>query len=241
MAMASGAKHPIGTLVDALITGVLVLSALAAVGVFVYRELRGERRSSPDSPPPPEFMADWDRLLSAGVRIGPPNARITIVEFADLECPACRQFHRTFRALKSQFSNELALVFVHFPLPQHRFAKKAAQAAECAEAQGRFAEFVEQTFEQQDSLGLKSWSNLGREAGVPNGKRFDACLNAVDLPPRIGSGVALARDLSVRATPTVILNGWRFHYSPDERELTRVITALLAGRRPFDQQSGPGR
>jgi protein-disulfide isomerase len=207
--------------------------------MFVRREFRGESQAGRQGPPPPEFRSDWLDLASGGVRVGRPDARITILEFADLECPACRRFQSTLRLVRNRFPDDISVVFVHFPLPQHRFARKAAQAAECADEQGRFAEFIELTFEQQDSLGLKSWASFGREAGVPDSKRFEKCVGRLPSPSRIDTGIALATRIRATGTPTVIVNGWRYYGTPREDELVRVITSLLARRAPFDRTGKP--
>jgi protein-disulfide isomerase len=70
---------------------------------------------------------------------------------------------------------DVSLVFVHFPLPGHRFARQAARAAECADARGRFPALVSLLYKQQNSIGMKSWGAFAREVGIPDTASFHPC------------------------------------------------------------------
>jgi protein-disulfide isomerase len=182
---------------------------------------------------PPTYLPSWRDLIANGVLEGDSTAVVKLVEFSDLECPVCRQFERNVRSVRAKYPKEVSVVFVHFPLPQHRFARPAARAAECADRSGRFAEFVALAYDKQDSLGLKPWTSYALEAGVRNTARFARCVADASPVPRIDDGVALAHRMGVRGTPTVIVNGWRFSSPPAEAELIRTVAALIAGDRPF--------
>lgn len=171
--------------------------------------------------------------MAVGIRVGDSAAAATIVEFADLECPACRAFHMTLEEVLKKHPNDLSLVYVAYPLPMHRFALGAARAAECAHRYGRFREWVDVVYDKQDSLGLKSWGSYAKEAGLPDTVAISKC--ATDPTPvgRIQAGLALGNKIRITGTPTVIVNGWRFHYTPNGHELTNVIEAIAEGRVPY--------
>ena len=71
-------------------------------------------------------------------RIGAADAPVQIIEFADYECPFCQKVNDDITRLRTQFGNRVSLVYKDFPLPMHPFAEKAAEAAHCAGAQGKF-------------------------------------------------------------------------------------------------------
>jgi protein-disulfide isomerase len=119
---------------------------------------------------------------------------------------------------------------VHFPLPQHRFARPAARAAECAHDQGLFDKFQDLVYSKQDSLGLKSWISYAEEARVPELRRFERCVADTARVARIEAGILLDKQLAVRGTPTVILNGSRFWNPPSQTELLQAIAALKDGK-----------
>lgn len=213
-------------------SGVLVVAAVAIAGAVVHREFAarpaagGVARSSVA----PEYLASWKELLSGGVLVGDSAAPVKIIEFADLECPACKTFHSTVRAITHKAPQDVALIFVHFPLAQHRFARPAARAVECANEQGKFLTYYDLLYDKQDSLGLKAWTSFAVEAGVPDTVRFARCTSATTEVRRVETGRALGAKIGVHATPTVIVNGWRYSYPPTESELSRAILTLKAGK-----------
>jgi protein-disulfide isomerase len=100
-----------------------------------------QNAGAPASPPsPPQASEPVDIRIAADVHaLGRLNAPVTMIEFTDYQCPFCRQFHReTFQALKKEFidTGELRYVSRDLPLPMHKHALKAAEAARCAGDQG---------------------------------------------------------------------------------------------------------
>lgn len=161
-----------------------------------------------------------------------PARPVTIIEFADLECPACRHFELgTLADVRQKYGSNVRSAFVHFPLSNHRYARPAAKAAECAHEQGKFQPFIEAVYKTQDSLGTKSWMSYALEAGVGDSSRYKTCLDGPGFA-RIDSGYSVAERLELPGTPTVMVNGWRFDGVPTVRQLSEVIDALLAGRKP---------
>lgn len=90
----------------------------------------------------------------------------------------------------------------------------------------------DQLFDGQDSFGLKPWSEYARAAGVPDLAAFDVCIKNTDPIPRVVEGKRLGKELDVRGTPTVIINGWKMGRPPSEQELETMIRAVLAGKSP---------
>lgn len=216
---------------------VSTLIAIAAVSVSaaaLHREFfaRSANAHPPEQGGPPTYLSAWRAFPSAGVTVGDSLAPVKIVEFADLECPFCRVFHERVERIRREFGDKVALVYIHYPLPNHRFARPAARAMECAASQGRFAEFQTAVFAKQDSLGLRSWAAYATDAQVTDRERFAQCAADTSTVARIEAGVALGAQIHVRGTPTVIVNGWRFPTPPDESVLSETIRALLAGKPP---------
>jgi protein-disulfide isomerase len=213
----------------------IVTAAAVVMAVAIgHREFFPNRQPRVDqSSGPIVYDTGWTKMLSTGIQVGNADAPIKVVEFVDLECPVCRAVHQTtLHEVKQKYGARVSISYVHFPLQIHRFARIAAQAAECADRQHRFADFIDVAFAKQDSLGLKTWSSYGRDAGVPDTARFTRCISEQVVAARIESGTALARREKVRGTPTILVNGWRFPLVPSSDELTTVIDDLLAGRRP---------
>jgi len=218
---------------DAVITATLVMCALVTTGIVVRREF-----SAPVAPPAqaeqkPTYIKEWRTQLANGLRMGPEQSPVQVLEFADFECPFCASFHKDLRTLRVRYPIQVALTFVHFPLPMHRFAEPAARAAECAGDQGRFEAMYDLLFEQQDKFGLKPWSEFATEAGVANSAAFEACSKRTEPIARVTEGKALGKQLDVQGTPTVVINGWKLGRPPTLDEMDHMVKAILAGKSPI--------
>jgi protein-disulfide isomerase len=221
---------------ERLLSAVLVICAVIIAASVAHREFASPTRAEAASPlDRPVFVPAWREAVSTGVEIGDPAAPVKIVEFADLECPFCRGFDRIARDAMRKHPADVSVVFVHYPLESHRFAEQAARAAECAGARGKFSEVVELLYTKQDSLGLKSWGSYAVDAGIKDTAEFKRC--ALDPAPikRIDAGKALGAKLHVDATPTVMVNGWKYgRRPPGAEELEQLIQTIRQGKLPFD-------
>jgi protein-disulfide isomerase len=131
------------------------------------------------------------------------------------------------------YGRDVALVFLHYPLPNHPYAEPAARAAECADEQGGFEPFIDVAYARQDSLGKLPWTVLALAAGVRDTSRFGNCMSDTSRTfRRIRDGRDHGRNLDLAGTPTVIINGWRVSPTPYD-SLIRVVENVRAGRKPF--------
>ena len=212
---------------DKMLSLALLGCAVAISGAVVKREFFATAASAAPARPD-EFIPEWRAVLPAGRVMGPPTAKVTLVVFNDFECPFCRRFHETATTIVERYQDDVALAFVHLPLPGHRFARPAARAAECAASFGRFKPMVDALFRGQDSLGLKSWSAFGVSAGIADTSTFAACMQSPDQLSQLEAGVAIAEKFNISSTPTVLLNGLKYGRTPTVDALTRAIDSLLA-------------
>ena len=222
---------------DGGLTAVLVGCALVTTALVAHREYVTVQQAPAQADQKPTFVKNWRSDLADGVQLGSTNAAVQLIEFADFECPYCSSFHGALKSLRNRYPTNVTVTFVHFPLPMHRFAVPAARAAECAAAQDRFEAMYDRLFEGQNELGLKAWHDYAAAAGVPDLQAFDACIKNTDPIPRVEEGKALAAKLDVRATPTVIINGWKLGRPPSEDELDGMVKNILAGKSPVDGKS----
>jgi protein-disulfide isomerase len=171
--------------------------------------------------------------------MGPSNAAVEVLEFADFECPYCRSMNDVLRASRLKHPEAVAVTFVHFPLPGHRFAQIAARAAECAAEQERFEAMHDQLFTGQDSFGLVPWTEFANRASIPDVGQFERCIKETEPPPRIDAGKALGQKLGLRGTPTLIVNGWMLSSAPSLEELEQMIENVAAGKPPVSTPPPP--
>lgn len=146
--------------------------------------------------------------------LGNESAPITITEFSDLQCPACKASHPTVNRIMAEFKNDVKLEYVHFPLPMHQYAFKAAEAAECANDQGRFWEFVDKVHASLDDPTPGNLKNYAKELNL-NMKNFSSCLDSGAKAPYVARDIREAENMGVDSTPTFFINGeklsnWRY-------------------------------
>lgn len=180
---------------------------------------------------PVRVEESWEQAVSLGVDVGgTENAIVTIVELTDLECSACKSYQATLDSLLVSRAGSVRLLYVPLPLERlHRFAMPAARAAECAASAGRLVPWMRAMFQYQDSLGLKSWGSLAALAGFADTVEVASCARSGDTPPRVRDGISLAQDLGVMATPTILINGWRYPNPPNIATLEKFVDAARAG------------
>ena len=137
---------------------------------------------------------------------GNPNAEIQIIEFSDLECPACAVAHPVINELVEQYKDQVSLTFKHFPLTFHQHAHGAAEAAECANDQGKFWEFIDLAYENQKALSDSDLISYAEQVGLDI-KDFKACLKSDAKSVYVDRDYKEALDLELTGTPTLIVNG----------------------------------
>lgn len=138
--------------------------------------------------------------------MGPLDAPVTIVEFSDFQCPFCAKPVKRLDSLRAAYPTQVSIVYRHFPLPEHRYAIAAIRASECAANQGRFEAFHNVVFATQDSIGSAPWSYFARAAGVPDTALFAKCTKSDDPIAALALDAVAAKQLGVRATPTLLIN-----------------------------------
>lgn len=137
---------------------------------------------------------------------GPANAPVTITEFSDFECPYCRKAQAVIKQLKETYGDKLRFVFRHYPLPFHKLAPKASEAAMCANEQGKFWPYHDALFVESQALTAEALKELAKKLGLDTAK-FDECFNSGRQAARVSSDSADGRQLGISGTPTFFING----------------------------------
>jgi protein-disulfide isomerase len=144
---------------------------------------------------------------------GPANASITIVEWADYECPFCANTATLLDDLLSRRPDQVRLVFKHFPIASHPRARLAAQAAAAAQEQGKFWEMHRLLFSgKSHQLSPERLPDLARELGL-DVPRFVTDFGSAKVADRIERDQKQADLLGLRGTPFVLINGRHFDAS----------------------------
>jgi len=150
------------------------------------------------------YIHDID-IAGSPVR-GPSDAPVTIITFSDFQCPYCSALAPQLEQVLAQFPEQVKLVFKHFPLRNHRFALKAAVASMAADAQGKFWPFHDRLFANFNQLSDEKILDIAKEVGL-DVERFKKDMSTPALLAAVQKDMQQGRELEVRGTPTVFING----------------------------------
>jgi protein-disulfide isomerase len=131
---------------------------------------------------------------------------VEIVQFADFECPYCRQLEPVLDGIIALFPGQVRLVWKDFPLPNHEFAIAAGEAARCAHEQGRFWEYSHLLFSGPEALTTTDLSKDAEMAGLDMAS-FDHCLASATYHSEVATAFGRASAYGIATTPTVFING----------------------------------
>jgi protein-disulfide isomerase len=164
-------------------------------------------------------------VVDGGLRSGPDEAPVVVVEFGDYECPFCRESASFVRRLRTTFP-ETAFVYRHLPLPIHRHAYFAARVSECAADQDRW-EAAHDFLMRSADLSTLDVVELGREAEIPSLEKFDECVRRDDPVARVEEDMALAERLEITWTPAFAINGTLYPHALDSATLYQIVESTL--------------
>jgi protein-disulfide isomerase len=138
---------------------------------------------------------------------GSANAPATIIMFSDFQCSACAAVHPVLKRVISEYKDKTRFVVRDFPLTAiHANAFAAAQAANAANAQGKFFEYVELLYNNQNRLDDASLKEYATKIGLDR-KRFDADLDSGKFASEVRKDMADGEKYGVNSTPTIFVNG----------------------------------
>ena len=190
----------------------ILIVAAAIIALLVYVITR-------PSPPPV--------VVSAGNSpfIGPANASITVIEFFDFQCPACRDVEPTYNQIRETYKDRVKFVERNFPLSQHEFAENAAEASLCAYEQNRYWEYHDSLI--AGNLDIDSLKQYAKDLGL-NTTQFNECLDSGKYFSEVQKDYQDGISYGVDATPTFFLNGKKMtiaSYADFQRAIESALSA----------------
>jgi protein-disulfide isomerase len=138
---------------------------------------------------------------------GPKSAPITIVEFSDFHCPFCKRVNPTLKEIEEKYGEKVRIAFRDFPLDQlHPAARKAHEAARCAQEQGKFWAYHDALFDKAPRASAQDLKTYAREVGLDTTK-FDQCLTTEKYKEMVQKDIDEGARLGVQGTPMFFING----------------------------------
>ena len=210
----------------------LIVGLLVAGGLLLW--MLSRRSASPTIPVMVQVQPS-DTAGFEGYVLGVDSAPVTIVEYADYQCPACQTFDMVeFPYVKDRLvaTGKARFVFKDFPLDQpHRWARLAAHAAACTNEQNRFWEMKDEIFRTQPEWSFSNragsiFRDLAGGIGVDL-QAYDACMQSLRYAGRIQATLDEGVRMGVNSTPTLIVGGQMFRGAAAYDQIRAVVDSLI--------------
>ncbi len=200
--------------IDAAMTDAEAALKRGVKAAALYDELtkNGLDKVAAAPPSPAQPAADttvYKAMIGDAPVKGAKNARVTIVEWSDFQCPFCGRVEPTIDQVMKAYPNDVRVAFKQLPLPFHQNAHVAAEAALAAKAQGKFWQMHEIMFKNQQALDRPSLEKYAGEIGLDVGK-FKADLDSGKWKQKVDAEMAEGNKIGARGTPSFFVNGKSF-------------------------------
>ncbi len=204
------------TIIKALREGKTAQQATAAADASRFNHVPGRN-----------ILDDAVTIPTKGAPVtGAQNARVTLVEFSDFQCPYCAQAFQNLKAVLQAYPNEVRLVFKQFPLDTHSQAQGAAIAALAANKQGKFWELHDRMFMNRTNLSRPAIVGLAGGLGMDM-KQFQADLDSPDLAKAVQKDLNDGLEAGVMGTPTLFIDGQKYNGMITLQNLKPILDAEL--------------
>lgn len=205
----------------------VVAGSLIIAGAIIY-----VGRNSPESDIPEQENA-VSFSLEGEPSLGNSEAKVTVVEFSDFQCPFCAKFVlETFPQIKQEYIDmgKIRMVFKNFPLMNiHENAEGSAEASECANDQGKFWEYKEKLFQNQQALSVGDLKQYAKDLGMNEGQ-FNSCFDSKKYADEVSQDLIEGITAGVTGTPTFYINGEKLVGALPFSEFQKIIEEQLNSR-----------
>ena len=179
----------------------------------------------------PKPIAPKVNINSAGYPTkGKKGAKVTIVEFADYQCPHCKNASAEMKNIMKKYGDRVQLVYMDFPVNRSGISTRVAEGGVCADKQGKFWSYHDSAFASQSSLNNSSPTKIAEQLGL-NMKDFSQCLASAKTKSKVAAAKAEAQRLGVSSTPTFFVNGERLMLQDFQRDMGDAIERALKASR----------
>ena len=213
-------------------------AALEDIADQIKNHLANERRSRAlkDFLDPKLEATSWKMVLSPprkeleATRLvrGPAEAPVTLMVFSDYQCPYCIRAEPVLAEVLERYPDRVRLIHRHFPLDSlHPFARSAAEAAMCADEQGRFWDFHDAIFARKGRLEKGTFEEIARKLGLDM-EAFGTCVEERRYKDYVEADSIAGQKAGVTGTPAFFVNGIALKGARTADELSRIIDSELA-------------
>lgn len=157
---------------------------------------------------------------------GQDGAKVTIIEFADYQCPHCKVAAESLKKITEKFKGKVRLVFMDYPINPSGISRAVAEASHCAMEQGKFWDFHYKAFDSQATLDKDSPAKLAREIKLDE-QKFKACLDAAKGKSMVEKAHSEGERIGVSGTPYLLINGRRYMGAHTPEAIAKEVETAL--------------
>lgn len=157
---------------------------------------------------------------------GPKDAKVTIIEFSDFQCPYCKRGYTTMEEVMKAYPKDVKVAFKHYPLPFHPQAMPAAKASWAAQQQGKFWEFHNELFENQDKLNEAFYTATATKLGL-NLQKFEADRKSDAAEKAVKDDYEIGQKNGIEGTPGFFVGGVQVEGAQPLDNFQKIIDRLL--------------
>lgn len=227
-----------------LTIGIAATSTLSLIGLFVLifsGQNLGENKKEnvnqvgtvntnieQPSNPEPAPLAEVPPVTADDYVKGNQNAKVTLIEYSDFQCPYCARHYDTINQIIKNYGDKVRVIFRHFPLSFHPEAEKAAEASECAGEQGKFWQMHDAIFEANlaGEMSVAKWKETAKKLGL-NTKQFNNCLDSGKYAEKIRQQMISGSAAGVEGTPATFVNGELVSGAIPYEQFKQIIDSYL--------------
>lgn len=209
-----------------LLTAFAVITLIIGAGVYLSVQDKDSAVAQAQGEEVGQLVRDDSRRLTTV-----PDSDVTLVEFLDFECEACRAAFPMVEQLRTEYGDRVNFVIRYFPIPSHFNAERAARAVESAAQQDKFEPMYKKMYETQSQWGEQripadsTFRGFASELGLDMAA-FDAAYDDPATLDRVNVDVADGKALGVRGTPTFFLNGTELDFK-SYQDLSAAVDQAL--------------
>ena len=219
------------------IIALMIIGFFVMLGMFLSNDKKPSMAVDTGNQPVAQVPTDPSSAPDTNIEItkddyiyGDKDAKITLVEFSDFECPFCSRFHPTAQKLVDEYPGQVRWVYKHFPLSSiHKQAQSAAEASECAGDIGgndAFWAYGNKLFENQKTLGRNLYVRLAEDLSLDSDD-FAECVDERKFQDKVIADYQRGVEAGVRGTPGSFINGQPVSGAVPYEDLKRIVDSLL--------------
>lgn len=159
--------------------------------------------------------------------MGPDDALVVIAEFSDYLCPGCRKAHEFTKTIKDKYKGRIRWVFKDFPLEHHAGADRMAEAAHCANDQGKFWDYQDLLFSSEKTPDSQQLIEYAKILGLDD-EKFRNCMGNRKYQSKVENNVKNGKEMGISAIPTFIINGKMILGVPSPEKFEKIIKKALS-------------